>query len=75
MPATPERAIPSPPSQLPLLLALALLLIAARGAAEEPFDFAKTPGKLPKSVTPEEYTISITPDLDAGTFAGFVNIV
>src|ERR1700682_2111741 len=38
--------------------------------AEKPFDFASTPGKLPKQVVPEEYTIQIQPDLGKLTFAG-----
>ena len=55
-----------------LHLALALLLLVARGAAEEPFAFAKTPGKLPKSVVPVQYDIIIVPDVVAGTFKGKV---
>lgn len=39
-------------------------------SAEKPFDFATTPGKLPKQVVPEEYAIRITPDLGKFTFAG-----
>jgi aminopeptidase N len=38
--------------------------------AEKPFDFASTPGKLPKQVVPEEYAIRITPDLAKKTFTG-----
>src|SRR5205823_2855107 len=38
--------------------------------AEKPFDFASTPGKLPKQVVPEEYAIRIAPDLGKFTFAG-----
>lgn len=38
--------------------------------AEKPFDFASTPGKLPKQVVPEEYTIRIAPDLGKFTLAG-----
>src|SRR3954451_9241441 len=38
--------------------------------AEKPFDFASTPGKLPKQVVPEEYTIRITPDIAKRTFSG-----
>ena len=58
--------------QLPLQLALALLLLVARAAAEEPFAFATTPGKLPKSVVPTEYVITIMPDIKEGTFKGYV---
>src|ERR1700682_5034466 len=38
--------------------------------AEKPFDFASTPGKLPKEVVPEEYAIRIIPDVAKQTFAG-----
>jgi aminopeptidase N len=39
-------------------------------SAEKPFNFATTPGKLPKQVVPEEYAIRIAPDLGKFTFAG-----
>jgi aminopeptidase N len=38
--------------------------------AEKPYEFASTPGKLPKQVLPLEYTIRIVPDKDKLTFAG-----
>ena len=38
--------------------------------AETKFDFATTPGKLPKDVRPTEYTIRIAPDLEKLTFTG-----
>jgi aminopeptidase N len=38
--------------------------------AEQPFDFASTPGKLPKHVVPQEYAIRITPDVKKLTFTG-----
>src|SRR5262245_32630110 len=38
--------------------------------AEQPFDFASTPGKLPKQVRPTEYAIWIKPDIKKLTFAG-----
>jgi aminopeptidase N len=38
--------------------------------AENSFDFASTPGKLPKQVVPEEYAIRIVPDLGKLVFAG-----
>ena len=38
--------------------------------AEKPFDFAATPGKLPKQVVPEEYAVRIAPDIEKRTFAG-----
>ncbi len=55
-----------------LLLAFALLLPSPVLRAEDPFDFAKTPGKLPKNVVPVHYGIRITPDLTAGIFVGTV---
>jgi aminopeptidase N len=38
--------------------------------AENPFDFASTPGKLPKQVRPTDYAIWIKPDIKKLTFAG-----
>ncbi len=38
--------------------------------AENKFDFASTPGKLPKEVVPEQYTIRIVPNLEKLTFTG-----
>jgi aminopeptidase N len=38
--------------------------------AEKPFEFASTPGKLPKHVLPAEYSVRIVPNVDAKTFAG-----
>ena len=51
------------------LLALALPSLSLV-AAEKPFDFETTPGKLPKQVVPEEYAIRIAPDLKKLTFTG-----
>ena len=38
--------------------------------AEKPFDFASTPGKLPKQIVPEEYAVRIVPDIARRTFTG-----
>ncbi|MDQ2824951.1 MAG: M1 family metallopeptidase [Verrucomicrobiota bacterium] len=38
--------------------------------AEKPYDFATTPGKLPKEVVPTEYSIRIVPNIDKLTFTG-----
>ncbi len=46
------------------------LMTATNLIAETPFDFASTPGKLPKNVVPEQYAIRITPDIGKRTFAG-----
>jgi aminopeptidase N len=37
---------------------------------EKPFDFASTPGKLPKQVVPIDYSVRIVPDIDKLTFTG-----
>jgi aminopeptidase N len=51
--------------------ALAALLGGGPGAsAEKPFDFALTPGKLPKDVRPSAYRIDLITDLDKLTFTG-----
>lgn len=50
-------------------LALSSTFLATM-SAEKPFDFNSTPGKLPKTVVPEGYTIRITPDFKKFTFAG-----
>jgi aminopeptidase N len=50
-------------------LALSLLTFTTL-KAEKPFDFASTPGKLPKQVVPEEYAIHLTPDLERKKFSG-----
>ena len=39
-------------------------------SAEKPFDFANTPGKLPKQVVPTDYSIRIVPNIDKLTFTG-----
>jgi aminopeptidase N len=39
-------------------------------SAEKPFDFASTPGKLPKNIRPSDYAIHIQPDVAGLTFTG-----
>ena len=52
-----------------LLFSTAILLSCSTLlSAEKPFDFDSTPGKLPKQVVPEEYSIRIKPDLEKLTF-------
>ncbi|MEO5753753.1 MAG: M1 family aminopeptidase, partial [Chthoniobacterales bacterium] len=46
------------------------LLVFTSVHAESKFDFATTPGKLPKDVRPTEYAIRIVPNLDKLTFTG-----
>ncbi|MFL6595142.1 MAG: M1 family metallopeptidase [Chthoniobacterales bacterium] len=47
-----------------------LLTVAGTFAAEQPFNFESTPGKLPKTIVPEEYAVRITPDIKKLTFTG-----
>ena len=47
-----------------------LFVIVTSLHAEKPFDFASTPGKLPKRVRPADYAIWIKPDIKKLTFAG-----
>ncbi|HEU0208303.1 MAG TPA: M1 family metallopeptidase [Candidatus Udaeobacter sp.] len=37
---------------------------------EKPFNFNETPGKLPKTVVPAEYSVRIVPNIDNFTFGG-----
>ena len=57
----------------PFLFVLTIVT-AANLTAEKPFDFASTPGKLPKNVVPERYAIRITPDVEKRTFSGMETI-
>ncbi len=56
----------------PLLFFITLFFIMLRSTvhAEKPFEFARTPGKLPKEVVPTEYSIRIVPDIDKLMFTG-----
>src|SRR5713101_7916444 len=47
-----------------------LLAILTTMAAENPYEFATAPGKLPKQVVPLEYSIRIVPDVAKLTFTG-----
>ncbi len=38
--------------------------------AEEPFSFNKTPGKLPKTVVPHHYELSLKPKIESSSFTG-----
>jgi aminopeptidase N len=46
------------------------VLLQAPAAAEAPFSFDTTPGRLPKNVVPSDYQIAIVPDIKAKTFKG-----
>src|SRR5437870_147643 len=56
----------------PLLFFVGLFFIMFRSTmdAEKPFQFATTPGKLPKEVLPVEYSVRIVPNIDKFTFTG-----
>ncbi|HEY2125404.1 MAG TPA: M1 family metallopeptidase, partial [Chthoniobacterales bacterium] len=51
-------------------LALSYLALCATMNAEKPFDFAATPGKLPKQILPAEYAVHIVPNIEKLTFTG-----
>src|SRR3982074_2585357 len=53
-----------------LLAAAALIIFSTNMDGEKPFDFATTPGKLPKQVVPTEYSVRIVPKIDKLTFTG-----
>lgn len=56
---------------LRILFSVTLLLFSAIPlSADKPFDFDRTPGKLPKQVVPDEYSIRIRPDLEKLSFTG-----
>src|SRR6266478_3683704 len=42
--------------------------------AEKPFEFARTPGKLPKEVVPIEYSVRFVPNVDKFTFTGIETV-
>lgn len=53
------------------IMSLALVFgIAVPAAAEQPFSFEDTPGKLPKEVMPLAYRIDLATDLDRLVFSG-----
>src|SRR6185312_11777897 len=49
---------------------LAIMLWASAAPAEPLYPFDSSPGKLPKSVVPSRYAITLTPDLQKLTIAG-----
>lgn len=53
------------------LATLALMLaMSGAAAAEQPFSFDATPGRLPKNVVPVHYAIELKPDMAGLTLAG-----
>ncbi len=60
-----------------LLLATALTTVAAlpvAARAEAPFDFARNPGQLPKTIVPSHYAIDIVTDMTKLTLSGHETI-
>src|SRR6266853_2744009 len=53
-----------------LVASTVLFALLTTTDAENPYEFASTPGKLPKQVVPLEYSVRIVPDLAKLTFAG-----
>jgi aminopeptidase N len=53
-----------------ILGATILMTFSASMNAEKPFDFATTPGKLPKQIVPTEYSVRIVPNIDKLNFTG-----
>ena len=58
------------PLRFRCLVALFALLLPLRLNAEAPFNFATTPGKLPKDVVPISYNIQLKPNIEKRTFTG-----
>jgi aminopeptidase N len=57
--------------RVPLFVVLVLFSITSLvRAVEKPFKFNETPGKLPKTVVPTQYSIRIVPNIASFTFAG-----
>jgi aminopeptidase N len=56
------------------LAAIGFTIFSASMSAEKPFDFATTPGKLPKEVVPTEYSVRIVPNIDKLNFTGTVTV-
>src|SRR5881398_982447 len=56
----------------PLLFFASLFFIMLRSTihSEKPFEFARTPGKLPKEVVPIKYSVRFVPNIDNFTFTG-----
>jgi aminopeptidase N len=46
------------------------LLLSVPALAGAPFSFDAAPGRLPKDVLPIDYTLAVTPDIDALSFSG-----
>lgn len=58
------------PALVRLVTLTSLAVATMATAAETPYTFGNTPGKLPKDVIPQEYTVNLIPDLASKTFRG-----
>ncbi|MGI8480556.1 MAG: M1 family metallopeptidase, partial [Chthoniobacterales bacterium] len=58
------------PLRFRCVIALCALLLPLSGRAEAPFNFATTPGKLPKEVVPISYDIHLKPNIEKRAFTG-----
>ena len=59
---------------LPILASTLVLMAAPCAGAEAPFSFDSAPGRLPKSIVPLNYVISIEPDPEAMSFRGHESV-
>ncbi len=62
------------PTLVRLVSLTALAVTSMTSAAEAPYAFGSTPGKLPKDVIPQEYTVNLIPDVTSKTFRGTESI-
>ena len=58
------------PFRFRCIVALFALLMPTALCAESPFNFATTPGKLPKNVVPISYDIQLKPNIEKRMFTG-----
>ena len=58
----------------PFLAVVAFAIFSVGMSAENPFDFATTPGKLPKEVVPTAYSVRIVPNIDKLNFTGAATV-
>ncbi len=70
MPAAARNATRASIARCVFGLAFCVSVIASARAADAPFAFATTPGRLPKDVVPQAYTIRIAPHAERLTFDG-----
>jgi len=57
-----------------VLAVIGLTIFSTSMSGEKTFDFATTPGKLPKEVVPTEYSVRIVPNIDKLTLTGTATV-